>query len=420
VTAPQTRLRSVDAVRAHQRAWLDDTRQRVQAGGEFAICNADDCEEVFTAFGIPCLVINYWNSVITYSERKGPHFERVLQDHGYLPSQFAMGLASALDPSQAPWGGLPKPTLIVGTTRDEAQLRVTELWARAFGCECYPLDFSWVSQFSRALPPQWWTRLRDGCEDILDRDRVDQRVEQLRNLIAWLEVKLGRPFSLAAFRETMQLLNEQMAVWEDARDMMAAARPLPVSLRDQMAMYQVTWQRGTRRNLELTQAFRDEVRSLVEAGAGCYPQENFRIYLATSGNDPQFHAYLRERHGGAIVSNRYSGVAPLYARPLINDDPLRALAARHLFLFDKEPHWEVAEARRWGADAVIGLEAPGARGRSRYAEVCEAAGLAYLGLERDEDTPHVRALLDQFVQDHLLNRRTAVNASNTSEKHSRG
>lgn len=408
MTSAQARLRSVDAVRAHQRNWLEATRRRVQQGGDFAICNADDFEEVFTAFGVPTLVINYWNSIITYSERKGPHFEQVLRDHGYVPNHFAMGFASALDPAQAPWGGLPKPTLIVGTTRDEAQLRVTELWARQFGCECYPLDFSWVSQFSRELPPQWWTRLRDDCEDILDRGRIEQRLEQLKNLIAWLEVKLGRPFSLAAFRETMELLNEQMEVWEDARDMMAAARPLPVSLRDQMAMYQVTWQRGTRRNLELTQAFRDEVRSLIASGTGCYPREVARIYLATSGNDPQFHHYLRERHGVAIVSNRYSAVAPLYARTLVGDDPLRALAARHLFLFDKEPHWEVAEARRWGADAVIGLEPAGQRVRSRYAEVCEAAGLAYLGLEKDEDTPQVRESIDRFVTTRLLSKQTGV------------
>ncbi len=402
MSAQQARLHSVDAVRAHQRQWLEDTRRHVQQGGEFAICNADDFEEIFTAFGIPSLVINYWNSIITYSERKGPHYERVLDAHGYVPTHFALGLASALDPAHAPWQGLPKPTLIVGTTRDEAQLRVTELWARQFGCECYPLDFGWVSQFSRMLPPRWWTYLRDRCEEIIDLDRLEQRVAQVKNLIAWLEIKVGRPFSLATFRETMERLNEQMAVWEDARDMMAAARPLPVSLRDQMAMYQVTWQRGTPRNLELTQAFRDEVRALVAQGAACYPQERFRIYLATSGNDPSFHAYLRERHGGAIVSNRYSAVAPMYARTLSGDDPLRALAARQLFLFDKDPYWEVEEARRWGAHAVIGLEPSGERTRSLYAQVCEAAGLAYLGLEKDEDTPQVRALLDEFVSSRLV------------------
>ena len=61
----QTRLASVDAVRAHQRRWLEETRTAVAEGGrEFAICNADDFEEIFTAFDIPVLVVNYWNSIV--------------------------------------------------------------------------------------------------------------------------------------------------------------------------------------------------------------------------------------------------------------------------------------------------------------------------------------------------------------------
>jgi benzoyl-CoA reductase subunit B len=403
MAADQTRLRSVDAVRTPQRQWLEETRRQVLAGGEFAICNADDFEEVFTAFDIPTLVINYWNSIITFSERKGPHFEEVLEAHGYVPHNFGLGFASSLEPARAPWGGLPKPTMIVGTTRDEAQLRVTELWARQFGCDCYPLDFSWVSQFSRELPPEWWTYHRDRSEEMLDLDRVEQRLEQLKNLIAYLEVRTGRPFSLARFREVMELLNQQMDLWQSAMDMIASARPLPVSLRDQMAIYQVTWQRGTRRNLELVQAFYDEVQELVAAGAACYPAETFRIYMATSGNDPLFHAYVRERYGGAIVSNRYSSIAPMYARNLKGDDPLRALASRQLFLFDKEPHWEVAEARRWGAHGIISLE-PERDTPSRYKEVCEAAGFAHLGIPKDADTPEIRARIDEFVTTRLLKR----------------
>ncbi len=406
-SSAQTRLPSVDAVRTHQRVWLDDTRNRVLAGEHFAICNADDFEEVFTTFGIPSLVINYWNSVVTFSERKGDHYDAVLAEHGYVPNRFAHGFGTALDPSRAPWGGLPKPTLIVGTTRDEAQLRVTELWAEAFGCECYPLDFSWVSQFSHELPERWWEFHRDRSESMLDLARVDLRLEQMKGLIAHLEAITGKAFSLADFRAVMERLNEQMNYWEMARDLVAAARPLPVTLRDQMALYQVTWQRGTPENLALVKAYYDEVKALVAEGAGCYAQEEFRVYMATSGNDPMYHGYLRERHGGAIVSNRYACIAPMYARTIENDDPLRALAARQLFLFDKEPHWEVHEAKRWGADAIFGIEPEGAP-PSRYSEVCEAAGFPYLGLPRDADDADIRARIDRFVDTRLNARAPAA------------
>jgi hypothetical protein len=187
-----------------------------------------------------------------------------------------------------------------------------------------------------------------------------------------------------------------MDAWQETYAVMAAARPSPVSLRDQMAAYQVTWQRGTDANLKLVEAYRDEVRERVAAGVAAYPQERFRLYLATSGNDPQYHAYLREAHGGAIVSNRYGGIAPMYARTL-RGDPLRALATRQLFLFDKEPNWEVHEAQRWGCQGVIGQE-PDSDVPSRYREVVEAAGLAYLALPADDDSEDTRARIDAFVK----------------------
>lgn len=397
----QTRLASVDAVRGHQRRWLEETRVAVaEHDADFAICNADDFEEIFTAFDIPVLVVNYWNSIITFSERKGPHFSGVLRDRGYVPNMFAMGLAGTLEPAEAPWGGLPKPTMIVGTTRDEAQMRVTELWARAFGCDCYPLDFSWTSQYRQLPPPGWWDLHYDRSDEMIDPARHAERVAQMRKLIAYLEARLGRSFDADRFRAIMEGVNEQMALWREAFDIIAAARPLPVSLRDQTAIYQLNWQRGTVTNIELMRNFLAEVRELAAAGTPCYPEEKFRLYLATSGNDPLFHRYLRERWGGAVVSSRYSAIAPMYARDLSRQEPLEALAARQLFLFDKEPHWEVHEARRWGAQGVIGMERDPER-PSRYRRVVEEAGLAYLALPRDADDEEIRGMIDQFVQSRM-------------------
>lgn len=400
------RLASVDAIRTHQRNWLEETRARVAAGEPFAICNADDFEEIFTTFDIPALVINYWNSVITFSERKGSHFSKVLDDAGYEPTNFAMGLAATLEPGEAPWGGLPKPAIIIGTTRDEAQLRVTELWARAFGCECLPLDFSWVSQFSHPLPEDWWAWHRSRSGEMVDPARVELRLTQLKVLIAHLENSLGRPFDPARFATIMERLNSQMDRWEEAMDLIAAARPLPVSLREQMAAYQTVWQRGTTENLALVEDFLAEVRQLVANGGAAHPAERVRVYMATSGNDPQYHAYLRERWDAVIVSNRYGSIAPMYARDLAAD-PLRALARRQLFLFDKEPHWEVFQARRWGAEVVIGIEPEGIA-ESRYRRVVESAGLTYLPVPRDADTPEVRAIIDDVLSRHADGNPTGV------------
>jgi hypothetical protein len=402
------RLRSVDAIRAHQRAWLADTRERALRGEPFAICNSDECEEILTALDIPMVVINYWSAVVA-REGKARHFANVLKEHGYAAApSHALGFGTTLDPENAPWGGLPKPAVILGSTRDEGYLRVAELWARQVGCPVYPLDFNFVGQFSMTLPPDWWTRMRDDWASVVDRKRLALRYEQLKGLIAYLEVLVGRPLSLTRLREVVEQRNRQMDLWIAARDLIAQARPCPVSLRDQMALYQVTWRRGTEGSYHLLQDFYDEVKGLIEAGAGgnaaSAQPERFRILMATTGGDPSFHAYLRERHGAVIVTNNYMAIAELYAGAIHDDDPLRMLAARQLFLFEKEPHWYVMQARQWGVDAVIGLEPPASLSAgypSEYRQVIEAAGLPYLALPRDADDAEIRAMLDAFVAERL-------------------
>jgi hypothetical protein len=395
------RLRSVDAIRAHQRAWLAESRERALRGEPFAICNSDELEEIFTAFDIPIVVINYWSAVIA-REGKARHFYDVLRQHGYAPAPaHALGFGTTLDPDNAPWGGLPKPAIIIGSTRDEAYLRVAELWARQVGCPVYPLDFNFVGQFSITLPPDWWTLMRDEWEQVVDPHRLALRVEQIKSLVAYLEALFDRPLSLARLREIMEQRNRQMDLWIEARDLLAAARPCPVSLRDQMALYQVTWRRGTETSYTLLQEYVEEVRALVQEAATSGPPERYRILLATTGGDPAFHGYLREQHGAVVVTNNYMAIAELYATTVYDDDPLRALAARQLFLFEKEPHWYVMQARQWGVDAVIGMESPGGY-PSAYQRVIEAAGFPYLALPRDADDPEVRALLDAFVATRLV------------------
>jgi hypothetical protein len=75
------RLESVNAIRAHQRTWLVQARERAEAGEPFVISTSDEVEEILAAFGIPVLVINYWNFLIT-AERKAGHFRQVLESRG--------------------------------------------------------------------------------------------------------------------------------------------------------------------------------------------------------------------------------------------------------------------------------------------------------------------------------------------------
>lgn len=391
----QQRLRSVDAVRDYQRRWLAEARRDAEAGEPFVICNSDEFEEILQVMGIPVLVINYWNNVIV-KDKKAVALTESLRARGYDPSFFALGMASAMDPRNAPWGGLPRPALILGSTRSETDLRVTELWAQQAGCPCYALDFGFTAPFRQLMPEDWRRRLRADWVSLVDPDRLELRMAENQDLIAYLERLTGRTFDPAVFEQAMRRLNEQMDAWVRVRDLIAAASPCPVSLRDQLAFYQVMWHRGTPRATDFLRAYEDEVRARVEAGQGAYGGERIRL-LWWGDAEPAFHSYLQGQ-GAAFVACLYSTSPQCYARDFAPGDALRALAARHLLLFERSPDWPVEEAIRHRCDGVIGVEASPAV-PSGVARACAAAGLPYLAVPRVSDDAEIHGLLDTFLRD---------------------
>jgi hypothetical protein len=321
----------------------------------------------------------------------------VLESRGYVgPHFFALGLASTLEPDEAPWGGLPKPALIVGATRHETELKITERWARELGCPCFPLDFNFASPYRRPPGDGWWAKIRDGWEELVDPARLELRIEQNKALISYVEQLTSRSFSWQALRQVMERVNAQMDVMSEARDLIAGARPCPVTLRDQVSAYQTNWHRGTPAGLDLARAYRDDVRQRATAGVGAYDNERIRLLYWSMQQEPDFHAYLEQRFGAVFVGAPYGAMPQTYARTVYHDDPLRALSARHIFLFDMtSTSWMLSEAQRYGVDAVVGVEEPSSY-PSRFRQACESEGLRYLAVPRVSDDAEVRAILDEF------------------------
>jgi benzoyl-CoA reductase subunit B len=394
------RLKSVDAVRAYQRAWLEDARNAAQNGAPFAISNSDESEEIFTALGIPVLVINYWNFIIV-SQGKAKHYSDLLEARGFPgPHFFGLGLASTLDPENAPWGGLPKPAVLVGSTRSESELRVTEMWARELKCPFFPLDFNFASGAKRIPPKRWWERIRDDWENLVDPDRLDLRVQQNKELIRYLETITGRTFSLLQLSQVMERVNQQMDQWTAVSDLIAEAPVCPVSLRDQLAMYQTMWHRGSEKALEFINAYYQEVKERVNSGINAYGTTKYRLLYWSMLQEPPFHAFLQERYQAAFVACDYSSTPQFYARTVHNNDPLRALSARHLFLFLHTPEWAVWTARRFHCDGVIAIEPP-SRVASANQIACENAGIPFLAVPGVKDDEQTRAALSTFIEHRL-------------------
>ncbi|MFC1921570.1 2-hydroxyacyl-CoA dehydratase, partial [Chloroflexota bacterium] len=177
-------LRSSAAVKAYQKEWFHKIRE-----GEYGICNADEAEEIFTAFGMPVVVVQWWMAIIA-AKRMSSYYGNILAKRGYDMGHYAgsLGLAVTIDnnPDTAPWGGLPKPAIMLGSST------LMEIWAREYGCPCFPLEGGYRSGgLPFQVPPRWWERIRDHWDEMIDPRTLDFRVEQYKELIKFLEITTG-------------------------------------------------------------------------------------------------------------------------------------------------------------------------------------------------------------------------------------
>lgn len=393
-------LRISDSVRAYQREWIARTREQVSRGEPFVICNGDDCEEILNVMGIPVIVINYWHAIIS-TKRMADYYLNILKKRDYPATVFSMGLATTMDnkPEVAPWGGLPKPSIIVGGARQDTEMRILELWAREFGCIYWPMEFALYHGVEKAPPPGWFERMRDHWDEFVDPKKLDYRVQDQEKLIRYLEVTTGRKFSQSKLKEAMELVNEQMDYWVKAREVIAKTSPSPVSLRDQLSMYQMQWHRGTPQGRDYLKAYYEEVKERAENGVAACPNEKIRLmWVNALGTPPRWGKWAEEKYGAVCVTHNYVGIAAdCYARTIQNNDPLRTLAARYMLLFWTTPDWIAAQAKYSNCQAIVTVA-----GR-RTIEAYKKYDVPLLALHADRDDEATRTELSKLIESRLLN-----------------
>lgn len=391
-------MQTPNVVRAYQRQWIERTRQRVKQGEPFAICNGDDCEEILNVMDIPVIVINYWHAIIT-TKRMDRYYQNILKERDYPATVFSMGLATTMDnkPEVAPWGGLPKPSIIIGGARQDTEMRILELWAREFGSVFWPIEFSLWHGIEKTPPFGWYERIRDHWDELVDPAKLDYRVQDQEKLIRYLEVSTGKRCSMAKLRQAIELVNEQMDYWRRARDLIAKTSPSPVSLRDQLSMYQVMWHRGTPHGRDFLKAYYEEVKERVDKGIAACPNEKIRLmWLNALGTPPLWGKWAEETYGAVCVTHNYMGIAvDCYARKILNNDPLRTLAAKYMLLFWTTPDWIVAQAKHSNCQAVVTVA--GRHTMNAY----EEAGIPMISIPSEMDDDATRSAISKFIETRL-------------------
>jgi len=386
MTTTKALASTVEANR-YQREWFATVRARAAAGEPFAVVNADAPQEIFQAMDIPYVVSQWWASLVAAERQTGRYLD-VLRAHG-LPDDSeqynAVSLATALDPAgDGPWGGLPRPTLVLGDASGDVTRKIFDLWPDTV---FYPLE----STAENDVPANWWELMPHRWEEAIGSARLDLLTAELANLVRFLESTTGRRFSQTRFREVLALVNEQEEYNREARDLIAATVPAPLSVVDAIpSVMMPQWHRGTTWGRDAARAFRDEVAERVRTGASACPGERLRLMWIGRGlwYDMAFYQRFQDRYGAVFVWSMYLAIAADgYLR--YGGDPMRQLAARFAAFSDQlytppwSCEWYVKEARTHGIDGVVHLVSDDPRGSYFTTRALERAGFPVIELRAD-------------------------------------
>ncbi|CAM3520182.1 2-hydroxyacyl-CoA dehydratase family protein [Kibdelosporangium persicum] len=403
-------LASATEATRYQRAWFRDLRASAAAGDPLALVNADAPQEIFRAMEIPYVVNQWWASVVA-AKRRAPHHLELLRERGYpdYTEQYSsISLASLFepDPDAAPWGGLPRPTIVLGETVGDGGRKIFDVWGQQPGITYYALE----SAAENAVPVNWWDLMPHDWEKAIGTARLDLMVSELHGLIRFLETTTGRVFSERALRRVLDLVNEQAEWNRRTRDLIAGTTPSPLAVTDSIPSVMIPqWHRGTEWARDAAQRFYEEVESRVRAGAAVCENERVRLMWIGRGlwYDMDFYRRFEERHGAVFVWSMYLAVAA-DGYPRYGDDPLRTLAARFAAFTDQlytppwSCEWYVKEAKLHGVDGVVHLVSDDARGSYFTNRALRAAGIPVYELHADNvDTRSYQESTEQALGDWL-------------------
>jgi hypothetical protein len=385
------RLAAAGAALSHQREWFAGMRAEAERGRPLALVNADAPQEIFRAMDVPYVVNQWWASIISAKRMSGRYLE-ALRDRG-LPDDIeqysALPLAEALAPKteDAPWGGLPRPSLVLAECTGDTMRRVFGLWESELGVPFLPLE----SAVGENVPTEWWTLMRHDWESAVGPARIDLLEQELRALVPRLEELAGAAYDPDRLAEVMALSNEQAEWNRRTRDLLARAPRCPVPVNDVIPAVMIPqWHRGTPWATSAAENLYREVSDLVEKDHAVVGDERRRLMWIGRGLwfDMNFYRSFEESHGAVFVWSMYLALAAdAYAR--YGEDPLRALAARFCAFRDQmytppwSVEWYVKEAREHRVDGVVHLISPDSRSSWFTTHALEAAGVPVLEIRAD-------------------------------------
>ncbi|MBV9601255.1 MAG: 2-hydroxyacyl-CoA dehydratase [Chloroflexi bacterium] len=413
----QTQLEVSRTLRAYQREWFAQLRRDVfENGRPYAIGGALVPHEIFEALDLP-FITDVWYSGLVAARRQSAYYSDFLTSQGFhrgLSRYGALILAVLMDEDNPdkPWGGLPKPALVVNGLGD----RGSDVLAEFSRAVRIPLEMPVLDQ----PIPNWWEMSRWQWEDLDRSYRIDVMLEQFKDLVAAAEKIAGKRLDMDRLREIVDRVNQQEGYFDEVRTIIATAEKLPARLGEVMSQTMgIQWHRGTQWALDQARAFRDEVKQRADERQWVCPNERYRLMYVGAGlwQNLDFFTEFEERYGAVFVRSNYLSIASDGYLRFDTRDPLRCLASRYCTI-SEQMHipglggaWAVWEARRHRVDG--GLSLGGWWGQRMVNVALEEAGIPVLEWDVDPvdantwDQAKFSQLVGEFIEQRVAGARAS-------------
>jgi benzoyl-CoA reductase/2-hydroxyglutaryl-CoA dehydratase subunit BcrC/BadD/HgdB len=198
--------------------------------------------------------------------------------------------------------------------------------------------------------------------------------------------------------------------------------PAPVTVVDTInAVMQAQWHRGTRWAADHAKKLYYEVKELVDQNHAAFPNEKYRLMWLGRGlwHDFSFYQSFEQKYGAVFVWSMYLAMgADAYIRNHVEENPLRALAARYIGMEDFlhcppwNSQWFLKEAKLNKIDGVIYMVPDNCmlsvEGSYFIIEALEKAGIPVLTFKADPvdarkwNRETMTALVENFIEAKII------------------
>lgn len=342
--------------------------------------------ELMNAMDLFLVLPVQYGSVLAAKQLYG-HYQGVIERQGYFPSlanyeTLPLGYVFDPDPARAPYGGLPKPSAVVGGFMQTPA--VYELYAREMGAPLFMMDDPYQQEH---IAPHWWEH------EFRDPEIVQFAVEELKRCVRFLESVTSKIYSETRMRDYLARADEMSRLYDQITAMAyEQPGPAPFTVTDaysEVAIFETHF--GHEWALDHVRRMHAEVSARVRDGAHAVPGERTRLLWAGTPMwyDLGFYNEWEDSHGAIFIETMYLPRAKRLIVPDRSDAIAAAFLRRHMRYTGPSPRAAaelvIHQARQYHIDGVIlprrGPTRDAAASSHHMAERLRAAGIPALMVE---------------------------------------